>query len=85
MARRRRLLTPEEAARLEDVLHSLQSLYQAHIHVEDTRICPLASNVLDVPALQAIGREMAERRGIDLDTLPDLKLRCPTQRPAGTR
>ncbi len=73
-------LSRSESARMAEVLQSLQSLYQTHIQVEDTQIFPLAADVLDAPTIQAIGREMAERRGIDLDTLPDLKLHCPTRR-----
>lgn len=73
-------LTRAETARMGEVLQSLQSLYQAHIGVEDTQIFPLAQNVLEATEITAIGREMAERRNINLDTLPDLKLRCPTRR-----
>ena len=73
-------LSPEETARLGDTLQSLHALYQRHIKIEDTQIFPLAGQVLDAPTIRAVGREMAERRGIDLDTLPDLRLRCPTPR-----
>jgi hemerythrin-like domain-containing protein len=73
-------LTRSETARMAEVLLSLQLLYQKHIQVEDTQIFPLAAQVLDARTIWAIGREMAERRGIDLDALPDLKLHCPTRR-----
>jgi len=73
-------LTRKETARMADVLQSLQSLYRKHIRIEDTQIFPLAAKVLDAPTIQAIGREMAERRGINWDALPDLKPRCPTRR-----
>ena len=72
-------LIGSETARLEEVLQSLQSLYQRHIGIEDTQIFPLAGKVLDAETIERIGREMAARRGINLDTLPDLKLRCPTR------
>ena len=73
-------LPPEETALLGETLQRLQTLYQRHIAVEDTRLFPLAAQILDASAIQTVGHEMAERRGIDLDTLPDLKLRCPTKR-----
>ncbi|HEY3332159.1 MAG TPA: hemerythrin domain-containing protein [Capsulimonadaceae bacterium] len=65
---------------MQTVLSELQSLYQAHIVIEDTKIFPMAALVLDEVTIAGVGREMAERRGINLDTAPDLKLRCPTQR-----
>ena len=73
-------MTRTERSRLADVLGSLQSLYQNHIQIEDTRIFPLAAHLLDAQTIQGVGRQMAERRGIDLDALPDLKLHCPTRR-----
>jgi len=76
-------LTSGEATDLHELLQSLQSLYAKHIEIEDTQIFPLAGQLLDATTIKAIGLEMAERRGIDLDKLPDLKLHCPTKR--GTR
>jgi iron-sulfur cluster repair protein YtfE (RIC family) len=73
-------LTRHEIAGLREFLEGLQSLYQKHIKIEDTQIFPLAGEVLDAPTIRAVGQEMAARRGIDLDALPDLKLRCPTRR-----
>jgi len=73
-------LTHQETAHMAEVLQSLQSLYQNHIQIEDMQIFPLAARLLDAETIQSIGREMAERRGINLDTVPDLKLHCPTQR-----
>jgi len=67
-------LTRQETARMADVLQSLQRLYQKHIQIEDAQIFPMAARLLDSETIQVIGREMAERRGIDLDNLPDLKL-----------
>ena len=77
-------LTRQEIAGLREIIESLQSLYQRHIKIEDTQIFPLAGEVLDAPTIQAVGEEMAARRGIDLDKLPDLRLRCPTRRAGGT-
>jgi hemerythrin-like domain-containing protein len=75
-------LSPEETAHLGTTLESLQTLYQRHIAIEDTRLFPLAAQVLDDLTLKDVGREMAERRGIDLNAVLDLKLRCPTRRIA---
>lgn len=76
-------LTRAETASLRALLENLQGLYQKHIAIEDTQIFPLAGQVLDAVTIKAVGQEMAARRGLNLDTLPDLKLRCPTRR-AGT-
>lgn len=73
-------ISSEETACLSEVLQSLQALYQRHIEIEDTQIFPLAGKLLGAETIARVGREMAERRGINLDTLPDLKLRCPTRR-----
>ncbi len=73
-------LPPPETVQLAETLQRLQALYKQHIAVEDTRVFPLAAQVLDAAAIRAVGREMAERRGLNLDTLPDLKLHCPTRR-----
>ena len=40
--------------------------YAAHISREDGQLIPLARRTLDPAALAAIGREMADRRGVDL-------------------
>lgn len=66
--------------RLIDLLHQLTDLYSAHIHLEDTEVFPIAERTLSDDQIKAVGREMAERRGIDLSKMPDLKLRCPTRR-----
>lgn len=38
--------------------------YEAHIEFEESKLLPLASEVLSGDDLTAIGREMAERRGV---------------------
>jgi hemerythrin-like domain-containing protein len=43
--------------------------YQTHIAREENDLLPLAEAVLDLAALQAIGQEMAARRGVD-PTMP---------------
>ena len=57
-------LQADEAAALREHLTALQALYQAHIAVEDRELFPAAARVLDAPALEQIGREMAARRGV---------------------
>lgn len=69
-----------DTLRLRELLLGLQSLYTRHIAVEDKELFPTAAKALPSKEIAAIGREMAERRGIDLSTIPDLKLRCPTKR-----
>lgn len=76
------ILTRQELERMREVLLSLQSLYEHHLEVEDTQVFPLARQILDAETVQTVGREMADRRGINLDALPDLKLRSPTRRNA---
>ena len=67
--------------RLGTILSDLRALYQRHILVEDTQIFPLAARVLDAGAINAIGAEMAARRGIDLSKFADLNLYHPARRP----
>lgn len=68
-------LTAPEVARLETELLKLRELYAVHIGVEDRELFPLAGEVLDAAAVEAVGREMAERRGVDYDA-PDAMQRC---------
>jgi hemerythrin-like domain-containing protein len=63
-------LLPADAGRLIKLLRALQTLYTHHIAVEDTRVFPLAGKLLESPALDQVGREMAVRRGLDPDNLP---------------
>jgi hemerythrin-like domain-containing protein len=56
---------PEGRARLSTLIASLRELYEEHIHMEDERIFPLAAEVLDAGGQEAIGTEIATRRGMD--------------------
>lgn len=58
-------LPPELFKRFDELLSTLRSMYDRHIALEDTELFPLAGRVLGVAELEAVGREMAERRGID--------------------
>ncbi len=52
------LRTEEDAA-----LDAFASLYAGHIEVEERLAYPAARSLLDPPAVAAMGREMAQRRG----------------------
>ena len=59
---------PDEAVRrLSVILDNLQAIYEAHIHQEDNEVFPLAAKSLEPCELEALGREMAIRRGLDPD------------------
>ena len=57
-------LTSGPDARLRDAIEELQQIYGDHIRTEDEYVFPLAGRALDREAQLAIGREMAERRGV---------------------
>jgi hemerythrin-like domain-containing protein len=59
-------LSEEESRRLISVLKYLRAVYREHIRAEDEGLFPLAGRVLSGTELEAVGREMAERRGVDL-------------------
>ncbi len=50
---------------------AVTAVYAAHISREDDLLIPLARRTLDPAALTAIGREMADRRGVSFE--PELK------------
>jgi hemerythrin-like domain-containing protein len=56
-----------DATRLETEARELRAFYTAHISVEDDALFPLAGETLDKAAVEAVGREMAARRGLDFD------------------
>lgn len=60
-------LDATDAQRLIELLDTLHGIYRAHIAVEDGTVFPAAGDVLDATQLEAIGREMASRRGLDFD------------------
>ena len=61
-------LEAEPLAELKRTLTELRQAYARHIAEEDEVIFPLAAEVLAREALLDVGREMAERRGIDVET-----------------
>ncbi|HEY7912837.1 MAG TPA: hemerythrin domain-containing protein [Blastocatellia bacterium] len=62
-------LSEKNTHRLVEMLNELSSLYERHIKLEDSQLFPRAARVLDPGDIEAIGREMAARRGIDFDAL----------------
>jgi hemerythrin-like domain-containing protein len=57
-------LSADKLSQLQALLADLQGRYQTHIAFEDGQLLPLAAVVLDAGQVEAIGREMAARRGI---------------------
>jgi hemerythrin-like domain-containing protein len=57
-------LSPADAERLSALLAELSELYRAHIAVEEREVFPLASRVLSPSDRDAVGTEMAARRGL---------------------
>lgn len=55
----------EDRARFSELIAALQRLYQEHIRREDDEVLPLAGRIVGTGDLEAIGTEMASRRGID--------------------
>ena len=60
-------LSAAETNRLSKLLETLVAIYREHIAIEDSRVFPAAAAVLPANELEAVGREMAARRGLDFD------------------
>lgn len=58
-------LSASDIHELRATLQQLGEVYARHIAIEDNQIFPLALQHLADTSLMAIGREMAERRGVD--------------------
>ena len=56
-------LSTSDAARLSALLHELTDLYHRHIAVEEDEVFPFAARSLTGPEREAMGGEMAARRG----------------------
>jgi iron-sulfur cluster repair protein YtfE (RIC family) len=61
-------LSSEDAARFEELLRQLETLYRHHIAIEEDEVFPYAARVLAAVERQAIGHEMAARRGLRVPT-----------------
>jgi hemerythrin-like domain-containing protein len=57
-------LSAEDASRLSTLLNQLADLYRHHIGAEDMEVFPFAARVLSAAQREAIGAEMAARRGL---------------------
>jgi hemerythrin-like domain-containing protein len=57
-------LARNEAAQLAALVGHLTTLYQRHIALEDSEVFPSAAKLLSAADRQAIGTEMAARRGL---------------------
>jgi hemerythrin-like domain-containing protein len=64
-------LSLEDASEFEKLVGQLETLYWHHIGQEDTEIFPFAARVLTSLDRQAIGKEMAARRGVVASMVPD--------------
>lgn len=64
------ILSAGDARRLGEHVAELKRLYTEHIAIEDRELFPAAGRVLSRAELEAVGREMAERRGVPF-TPPD--------------
>ena len=62
-------LPAADVAQLRTHLAALQSLYAAHIAVEDHEVFPVAARVLDRAQIDSIGGEMAARRNVRVTRL----------------
>jgi hemerythrin-like domain-containing protein len=60
-------LPAEALSRLSELLEGLRAVYRKHIRLEDTEIFPLAAETLEESEIEALGREMASRRGVILN------------------
>lgn len=67
-------LPPSEAKIMRQTIEELASLYAKHIRLEEEAIFPLSAEVLSTAEKLEIGREMAERRGIQR---PELSCATP--------
>jgi hemerythrin-like domain-containing protein len=59
------ILSPAEAWRMAALLTQLAAMYKRHIALEDSEVFPAAARSLSPSDRQAIGSEMAARRGLD--------------------
>lgn len=60
-------LPPTEAARFSGLVAELADLYREHIAVEERELFPAAGALLGKPQRDAMGSEMAARRGLRQD------------------
>jgi hemerythrin-like domain-containing protein len=71
-------LEKQELRELLEKLYFLRTTYHQHIGIEDRVLFPVAATLLSAEELEAIGREIADRRGVSFDTPPGT--RCASRR-----
>ncbi|MCC6291544.1 MAG: hemerythrin domain-containing protein [Bryobacterales bacterium] len=64
-------LTPEDAGRMASQIAALREMYKGHIAAEEREVFPVASAEFDQAARDAMGGEMAARRGQQWPAAPD--------------
>lgn len=57
-------ISDADGARFREILTQLSELYRGHIAVEEGEVFPVAAQVLEAPEREAMGGEMAARRGL---------------------
>jgi hemerythrin-like domain-containing protein len=57
-------ISGEQTEKLAELLNELSSHYQRHMAIEENDVFPLAARVLEPSDIEAVGREMAARRGV---------------------
>ena len=70
-------LSIADAARFSILVNQLSDLYRRHIGIEDREVFPFAAGVLSAADREAIGGEMAARRGLEGRTLPATGVTSP--------
>lgn len=63
-----------DASRLLALLWQLREFYSIHIAIEDEEVFPLAAKLLTARELEAAGRQMALRHGLELDRVRTMAL-----------
>lgn len=62
------LLKNADATRLRIILQDMREKYARHIGIEEAYVFPLAGRILPPEELQAIANEMAQRRGLEVNS-----------------
>ncbi|HVJ73475.1 MAG TPA: hemerythrin domain-containing protein [Kofleriaceae bacterium] len=58
------IATGQRAVLPPRLVHEITHAYEAHIEIEEAELIPLAQDLLAPDEIAAIGREMAQRRGV---------------------
>ncbi len=66
-------LSGDELAEVIGHLEALEAAYARHIGIEDRQLFPAAATILGADDLEAVGREMADRRGVPFQPPAELR------------